>query len=68
MKDLNLIGRADNEVAVGDLMRILLSISLASKRAMLDWEWLGIDLVEWPSQILWIGRSVGLSIFVLLRT
>ena len=40
------MGRADNEVAVGDVVEMLLSISLASKDAMLDWEWLGIVLVE----------------------
>ena len=44
------VGRAKNEVAIEDLTEILLSISLASKDAMLDWEWFGIDLVEWPPQ------------------
>ena len=41
---------ADNEVAVGDLVEMLLSNSFASKDAMLEWGWLEIDLVEWPPQ------------------
>ena len=44
------MGRADNEVAVGDIVDMLLSISLACKDAMLDWSWLGIDMQEWPHQ------------------
>ena len=44
------VGRANNEVAIGDLIETLLNISFASKDAMLDWEWLGVDLVEWPPQ------------------
>ena len=34
--------------AIGDVVEMLLSISLSSKDAMLDWEWLGVDVVEWP--------------------
>ena len=44
------VGRADNDEAVGDLIEMLLSISFACKDGMLDWDWLGIDLVEWPPQ------------------
>ena len=29
---------------------MLLGISFAVKDAMLDWEWLGIDPIEWPPQ------------------
>ena len=32
------MGRADNESAVGDVVEMLLSISFASKDAMLDWD------------------------------
>ena len=39
-----------NEVAVGDLIEMPLSVSFACKDAMLDWELLGIDPVEWPPQ------------------
>ena len=35
------VGRADNEVVVGDLIEMLLSFSCASRD-------LGIDPVEWP--------------------
>ena len=42
------LGRADNEVAVGDTVEMLLSISFACKDAMLDW--LGIDMEVWPHQ------------------
>ena len=45
-----LLGRSDNVVEVGDLVEMLLGISFAVKDAMLDWEWLGIDSVEWPPQ------------------
>ena len=44
-------GKADNEVAVGDVVQSVAEhLSFASKDAMSDWEWLGIDLVEWPHQ------------------
>ena len=39
-----------NEVAVGDVVEMLLRTSFASKDAMLDWESLGIDLAERPHQ------------------
>ena len=42
------LGGANNEVAVADFVKMLLSTSFACKDAMLDWEWLGIYLVEWP--------------------
>ena len=44
-----ILGRSDNTVKVGDLVEMLLGISFAVKDAMLDWEWLGIDSVEWPT-------------------
>ena len=44
------LGRVANEVAVGDLVEMLLSISFACKDAILEWSWLGIDLAEWPPQ------------------
>ena len=44
------LGRASSEVAMGDLVEMLLSISFACKDAMLEWSWLGIDLAEWPPQ------------------
>ena len=44
------LGRSSNEVAVGDLVEMLLSISFACKDAMLERGWLGIDLAEWPPQ------------------
>ena len=44
------VSRADKDVAIGDLIESLLSVSFACKDGMLDWEWLGIDLVEWPPQ------------------
>ena len=44
------LGRAANEVVVGDLVEMLLSISLACEDAMLEWSWLGVDLEEWPPQ------------------
>ena len=48
---LNLIlGRSDNIVKVGDVVEMLLGVSFAVKDAMLDWEWLGIDPIEWPPQ------------------
>ena len=37
------LGRASNEVVVGDLVEMLLSISFAREDAMLEWSWLGID-------------------------
>ena len=43
------LGRAATEVAVGDLVEMLLSISLACTDALLE-RWLGIDLDEWPPQ------------------
>ena len=49
MIDLTL-GRADKEVKIGDIVEMLLSISFACKDAMLEWEWLGIDMEEWPPQ------------------
>ena len=45
-----ILGRSDNTVKVGDLVEMLLGISFSVKDAMLDWEWLGIDSVEWPPQ------------------
>ena len=36
--------RVDNEVAVGDIVEMLLNISFACKDAMLDWEWLGVGV------------------------
>ena len=45
-----ILGRSYNIVKVGGVVEMLLSISLAVKDAMLDWEWLGIDEKEWPSQ------------------
>ena len=45
-----ILGRSDNIVKVGDLVGMPLGISFAVKDAMLDWEWLGIDPVEWPPQ------------------
>ena len=44
------LGRAATEVAVGDLVEVLLSISCACKDAMLEWCWLGVDLEKWPPQ------------------
>ena len=49
MIDLTL-GRSDHEVKIGDIIEMLLSISFAVKDAMLEWEWLGIDMKEWPPQ------------------
>ena len=49
MIDLTL-GRADKEVKIGDIVEMPLSISLACKDAVLEWEWLGIDMQEWPPQ------------------
>ena len=49
MLDL-ILGRSDNIVKVGDVVEMLLGISFAVKDAMLDWEWLGIDPIEWPPQ------------------
>ena len=46
------LGRADNEVAMGDIV-VQMSISFACKDAMLDLEWLGIDMIEWPHQRLY---------------
>ena len=45
-----ILGRSDNIVKVGDLVEMLLGISFSVKAAMLEWEWLGIDPVEWPPQ------------------
>ena len=43
------LGRANNQVAIGKIVEMLLSIpSFACKDAMLDWKWLGIDMEEWP--------------------
>ena len=55
-----ILGRSDDIVKVGDLVEVLLGISFCVKDAMLDWEWLGIDPVEWPPQV-WIGRCTGLN-------
>ena len=49
MMDLTL-GRSDHEVRIGDIVEVLLSISFTVKDAMLEWEWLGIDMDEWPPQ------------------
>ena len=49
MLDL-ILGRSDNIVRAGDVVEMLFGISFAIKDAMLDWEWLGIDLIEWPPQ------------------
>ena len=64
-----ILGRSDNIVKVGDLVEMLLGISFSVKDAMLDWEWLEIDSVEWPPQRLdWemyylsICRSLSLSL------
>ena len=45
-----ILGRSDNIVKVGDLVEMLLGVSFCVKDAMLEWEWLGIDSVEWPPQ------------------
>ena len=45
-----ILGRSDNIVKVGDLVEMLLGICFSVKGAMLDWEWLGIDPIEWPPQ------------------
>ena len=42
--------RATKEVKIGDIVEMLLSISFACKDAMLEWEWLGKDMEEWPPQ------------------
>ena len=49
MMDL-ILGRSDNTVKVGDVVEMLLSISFGVKDSMLDWQWLGINPREWPSQ------------------
>ena len=49
MMDL-ILGRSDNTVKVGDVVEMLLSISFGVKDSMLDWQWLGINHREWPSQ------------------
>ena len=46
-----LIGRAQGEKTVGDLIEMLLSgFSFVAKEATFDWSWLVIDPKEWPSQ------------------
>ena len=35
---------------VGDVVEMLLTISFGVKDSMLDWQWLGINPREWPSQ------------------
>ena len=45
-----ILARSDNIVKVGDLVEMLLGVSFPVKDAMLEWEWLGIDPVEWPPQ------------------
>ena len=49
MMDL-ILGRSNNNVKVGDVVEMLLSISFAAKDSMLDWQWLGINPQEWPPQ------------------
>ena len=49
MMDLTL-GRSDHEVKIGDTVEMLLRNLFAVKDAMLEWEWLGIDMDEWPPQ------------------
>ena len=49
MMDL-ILGRSDNNVKVGDVVEMLLSISFGVKDSMLDWQWLGINPREWPPQ------------------
>ena len=49
MMDL-ILGRSDNNVKVGDVVEMLLSISFGVKDSMLDWQWLGINPQEWPPQ------------------
>ena len=49
MMDL-ILGRTDNNVKVGDVVEMLLSISFGVKDSMLDWTWLGINPKEWPPQ------------------
>ena len=49
MMDL-ILGRSDNNVKVGDVVEMLLSISFGVKDSMLDWTWLGINPKEWPPQ------------------
>ena len=44
------LGRSDREVKIEDIVEMLLSISFAIQDAMLEWEWLGIDMGEWPPQ------------------
>ena len=44
------MGRADNVVAVGDLVEMLLNVVFACKDGMLDWDWRGIDTLEWSPQ------------------
>ena len=44
------LGRASKEVAIGDMVEMILSISSACKDAMLEWSWLGIDVQAWPPQ------------------
>ena len=36
------------KIKIGDIVEMLLRISFAVKDAMLEWEWLGIDMGEWP--------------------
>ena len=45
-----ILGRSDNNVKVGDVVEMLLSISFGVKDSMLDWQWLGINPREWPPQ------------------
>ena len=64
MMDL-ILGRSDHIVRVGDVVEMLLNISVAVKDAMLDWQWFGIDEKEWPPQRLdWeVYRVEHLSFF-----
>ena len=48
--DTQTLGRAKKEIAIGGMVKLLLSISFACKDAMFEWEWLGIDTQEWPPQ------------------
>ena len=49
MMDL-ILGRSDHIVKIGDVVKMLLSISFAVKDAKLEWQWLGTDEKEWPPQ------------------
>ena len=44
------LGRSDHEVKIGDIVEMFLGISFAIKDAMLERQWLGVDMKEWPPQ------------------